>query len=59
MSFEEWWEGNAHVVSQHSLHYAAYAAWYAAWEAATLLADRPIQLVGVHYNPEEFHEGQP
>ena len=49
MSFEEWWEGNAHVVSQHSLHYAAYAAWYAAWDEGYASGRQVgMQLVGAH-----------
>ena len=58
MTFEEWWE----QYKDTSSAIMGRVEWFvarAAWDAATLLADRPIQLVGVHYNPEEFHEGQP
>jgi hypothetical protein len=57
VSFEEWWA--EYVMTLGGPRPELRTTAKAAWEAATLLADRPIQLVGVHYNPEEFHEGQP
>ena len=59
MTFDEWYAATFELSGDFYWRREVVDHCRRAWDAATLLADRPIQLVGVHYNPEEFHEGQP
>lgn len=63
MTFNEWWETYKDT-SSAVLGRSEFLAAGAAWEAADREANKIMyvvggQVVGVHYNPQEFHEGQP